>query len=654
MNFLAPAAFTLAILLPVIIIMYLLKLRRTEQVVSSVYLWRKMVRDVEANAPWQRLRRNLLLILQLLFLITLILALARPFSWVSGYSGQSAILILDTSASMAATDITPSRLESAKNQAHQITDNLPEDSRITVISAGIKAQVMVASSLDRRQIHQAIDNIHTQMGGSDMAVALQLASAIAARMPDTQVIILSDGRVTLPQTLGIKGDVHYSPIGISGDNQAISLLNAQIAPGGESVTAFARVINYSAQETSRRLAIYAEGQLINVYDLTIKSGEAQPVLAEGLPAGTSLVEAKLLPDENINDNLPVDDQAVAVIQRNQPARVTLVTQGNRFLETALSLLPNLIVTRPDDPNNLPAADLTIFDAFIPLTTTLPSGSLLFIGPPRSTDYFTITGNLQQPVPLAADPDETLLKHIALEGINILDAVQIALPDWARPVIVANIPGQEQQAPLLFVGESIEGRRVAVLAFDLRHSDLPLQIAFPLLLANLTQWLAPGSAGEIPTQVAPGDAVTFNVPAVDSSGQAVSEVSVTQPDGSVARLAVDTGQVVFADTDQLGLYTINFTALDSTDQSEDALFAVNLFSPQESAIDPAGSLPIVGSQTDGSQSTDEQRARREWWRPWALLALLLLTIEWLVYQRNALAYLLNGLRQRWQSLRGATR
>ena len=77
-------------------------------------------------------------------------------------------------------------------------------------------------------------------------------------------------------------------------------------------------------------------------------------------------------------------------------------------------------------------------------------------------------------------------------------------------------------------------------------------------------------------------------------------------------------------------------------------------PRNSAIDPAGSLPIVGSQTDGSQSTDEQRARREWWRPWALLALLLLTIEWLVYQRNALAYLLNGLRQRWQSLRGAAR
>ena len=75
MNFLTPAAFALAALIPVVIAMYLLKLRRTEQIVSSVYLWRRMVRDVEANAPWQRLRRNLLLILQLLVLAALILAL---------------------------------------------------------------------------------------------------------------------------------------------------------------------------------------------------------------------------------------------------------------------------------------------------------------------------------------------------------------------------------------------------------------------------------------------------------------------------------------------------------------------------------------------------------------------------------------------------
>ncbi|MGD8603058.1 MAG: BatA domain-containing protein, partial [Anaerolineales bacterium] len=88
MGFLTPAALALAILLPVIIAMYLLKLRRSEQEVASLYLWQRMVQDIEANAPWQKLKSNLLLFLQLLIVAALILALARPFTWGEGSIGD--------------------------------------------------------------------------------------------------------------------------------------------------------------------------------------------------------------------------------------------------------------------------------------------------------------------------------------------------------------------------------------------------------------------------------------------------------------------------------------------------------------------------------------------------------------------------------------
>src|SRR5690554_694321 len=213
MNFLAPAAFALSLLLPLIVALYLLKLRRTEREVSSTYLWRKMVRDMEANAPWQRLRRNLLLILQLLFLLVLIFALARPFTLVQGVGGEALILILDTSASMSATDVAPNRLEAAKQRARQLVDDMLDDARITVISAGTEAQVRVASTQDRRQAHLAIESIQPEMGGSELGVALELASAIAARQPDTEIVVLSDGRVTLPERLALKGRLTYLPVG---------------------------------------------------------------------------------------------------------------------------------------------------------------------------------------------------------------------------------------------------------------------------------------------------------------------------------------------------------------------------------------------------------------------------------------------------------
>jgi Ca-activated chloride channel family protein len=629
-SFLAPAAFALAALVPIIVAMYLLKLRRTEQVVSSVYLWQRMVRDVEANAPWQRLRRNLLLILQLLFLAALILALTRPFTWVEGASGQAVILILDTSASMAAADVAPGRLEAAKAQARQVVDGLPDDARVTVIAASDGAQVLLAASQDRRQARLAIDGLRAGAGGSDLTAALELASAIAARQPETEIVVLSDGRVTLPERLALKGRVRYLPIGVSGDNQAIAALSLQPAPGSGNLTAFVQVANYGPAPAPRRLALYADGRLVNAYDLEIPAGGQRAIVADDLPPETSIVEAQLAGQ----DILSLDDRAWAVHRSTAPAAVTLVTEGNLFLETALALLPALQVTivKPADlaqsqstnlpATNLPATNLTILDAYVPITPTLPAGNLLFIAPPRSTAYFTVTGAVDQPAPRPVDVADPLLAHVNLAQASVLQAVRIPLPAWARPVVAGDVAGES--APLLFAGET-DGRRVAVLTFDLHRSDLPLQVAFPLLLANLTGWLAPGSGSDLPTQISPGAAVSLTLP------PEVESATVTRPDGSTVRLAPAGGRVVFADTAQLGVYSAAWS------ESGQASFAVNLFTPQESDVRPAETLPLVGA--GGAEEGERpQQARREWWRPLVWIALVLLMIEWLVYHRASVARL----------------
>ena len=151
-----------------------------------------MVRDVEANAPWQRLRRNLLLLLQLLFTAALMLALARPFTWAEGLGGQAVVFVVDTSASMAATDLSPSRIEAARQQMHHLVDGLPTGAQVTVISAGTEVLVRISSSRDRRQIQGAIDAIGVETGRSNLSAALELAAAIAARQPDSEVVVLSD------------------------------------------------------------------------------------------------------------------------------------------------------------------------------------------------------------------------------------------------------------------------------------------------------------------------------------------------------------------------------------------------------------------------------------------------------------------------------
>lgn len=665
MNFLAPTAFALAILLPILVAMYLLKLRRSEQVVPSVYLWRRMVRDVEANAPWQRLRRNLLLFLQLLFLAALILALARPFTWSEGAAGQSAILILDTSASMAATDLAPTRLEAAKARAHQLVDSLPDDARQTIIAAGQSAQVLAASSQDRRLVHNAIDSIQATATGSDMATALQLASAIAARQPETEILVLSDGRFDLPDRLALKGRLRYLPFGLSGENQAISLLTLTPPPGGSGLTAFAQVINYGEQPAERRVELYADGRLVNAFDLQIPPQEQRPILAEDLPPDTRLVEARLdrsaCPDACASDSLPIDDTAWAVYRGAPPAAVALVTEGNLYLETALTLLPGIEVTslRPADyeasresaapSGDLPALasfDLTIFDNYVPIgqsrpppdeetapaarepesvspvAESLPAGNLFFIAPPRSSAFFTLTGIVEQPFLRPVDLNDPLLVHVNLAGVNVLDAARLQLPEWARPVVSGDLPGES--APLLFAGP-VDGRRVAVLAFDLHRSDLPLQVAFPLLLANLVGWLAPGHGADLPVALTPGAPLSLSLP-LD-----VESATVTRPDGSHIQIQTPGGRLAFAGTDQLGVYQVAWGEAGRLE------FAVNLFSPAESDIRPAENLPALGAAAAQGGELPQQ-ARQEWWRPLAFVALAILVLEWLVYHRGTLARL----------------
>src|SRR5262249_46983962 len=124
MQFLTPLGFALASLAVPIILLYMLKLRRKQVQVSSTFLWQQLLRDQQANAPWQKLKRNLLLILQLLILTALVMAFARPAIRVPTVATGSVIVLLDASASMNATDLTPSRFEAARNSVTDLINGL--------------------------------------------------------------------------------------------------------------------------------------------------------------------------------------------------------------------------------------------------------------------------------------------------------------------------------------------------------------------------------------------------------------------------------------------------------------------------------------------------------------------------------------------------
>ncbi|NTU79051.1 MAG: VWA domain-containing protein, partial [Chloroflexales bacterium] len=600
MSLLAPLALLgAAVVGPLIVAMYLLKLRREERPVSSTFLWQRMVRDVEANAPWQKLRRSLLLILQLLLMLLLVFAIARPYFAAPGISGANLIVIIDHSASMAAVDEPPSRLDAAKAKAIQLIDQLPDGGRATVIAAGGEMQVPAAATGDRRELRSAIEAIQrSNGGGSDLSQALTLAAALAAREADSEVAIISDGNVSLPTDLRMPARVSYFPIGRGAENVAVSAIALQPATAGQ--TLFVQATNYGGEVVSRRLDIYLDGSIFNAYNLSLDPGRDQSIVVE-IPAQVQVVEARL----DGADALPLDDRAYAVSALGDALNVRLVTGGNRFLETGLALLPGIKVTTVPSSTasfteTVAQVPVTILDGVVP--PTLPPGNLLFIGPVRSTELFSVTGEVEFPAVRPVGGEDPILRNISLSEVSVLKAARVVPGSWGRTVVDGD------GGPLLVVGER-EGRRVAVLAFDLHNSDLPLQVAFPLLLSNLMNFLAPGSGAEA-AQLLPGQPLALQV------DETISEVRVTRPDGTTVSSAGDEvqiqdGQAIYAGTDGLGIYTVE--EYRGSDLLARHRYAVNLFAPGESKIAAQRDLSIP--QTSGAQSTvaRERDGRQEFWR-----------------------------------------
>src|SRR3972149_4355904 len=142
MGLLAPLALIGLLAVPLIVAFYMLRLRRPEPPVSSTYLWQQLVRDVEANAPWQKLRRSLLLLLQLILAVVFAFLVARPFSEHPAGLARDLVLVIDASASMSATDVFPDRLSAAKRLAIEQMTQVPSDGRVSVVAATETARVV--------------------------------------------------------------------------------------------------------------------------------------------------------------------------------------------------------------------------------------------------------------------------------------------------------------------------------------------------------------------------------------------------------------------------------------------------------------------------------------------------------------------------------
>lgn len=611
MNFLAPAAAWFAATIPVIVIFYLLKRRRVTLRVPSTVLWQRYLAETQANAPFQKLRRNWLLLLQILVLICVVLALLRPY--LPGHQTPSSlrVVILDASASMQSTDVAPSRFEAARLEALKWVEGLKAGQLMVVLQAGPRTDIRQSATSDRLALGRALEACAVTDGPSRLGDALKMSESLVRDVADAEIHLFSDGAVgSLEEFENRNLPLVYHRFGERANNVAITSLEVRANPENPAQRAvFASLANLSPAPVSTLVELLFDGQAIDARPLQLPPHESEAVVF----VVNQLHDGVFTLRHDAKDDLPADNQASVVSQLPTPVKVLLVTRGNRFLEKALRAAGNVgVVVAGNLPDESGPWDFVVLDDVAP--ARWPEGNVLAVHT-APTNWFEFTAPLRNPPIVDWKSAHPLLRFVSLDNLAVSEALGVKPPPWGTVI------ADSQRGPLIVAGE-FGRQRVVWIGFDLLASTWPLRLSFPMFMANAVDWLNPATARAAQLNLRAGDPLRFELP--PNAGP----VSVRRPGAEWQPLLTAAGarEAVFGGTDRQGVYGLRWGTNETS-------FAVRALDPVESDSTPRAEIKV--GRYGAAPATSMRSGNLEVWRWGAAAALLFLMFEaWFYHRRTA--------------------
>ncbi len=688
------AAFFLIALPFLILIFYFLKLKRTSYPVSSTFLWKKSIEDLHVNRLLQWLRKNILLLLQLLIALTLIYAILGPRLHGLVGGGRHYILMIDNSASMSATDIAPNRLEWAKLEALKEIDAATDSDFGMVLAFNATAEIRQSFTANRSLLRAAVEGIKPTQCPTKLDEALSLAESLAnptrstenesvkpdnpelgkersyatAEGIDTQVHLYSDGRFLdvadfALTNLQMQLHVPERKENGSGDNVGITrfdVLRNEADP--TKLQVFLRVNNFRSKPANVSISVdaLAEGKrLIDTRQRSlaiparqiIAAGEG--VVAKDIPGEQTLeleipniaenadvvLHAKI---NNAKDSFPLDDEAWLVLGVVRKAKVLIVTPGNILLQyffesPSTQKIADVTFIEPDQLKNQTAyidpALSGVFDLVI-FDRCAPASENDM---PRAHTLFI--GYPPPPWKVTGKADDPLLvekvEFPQVRGWNDQHPVMRGIRGWHELELAEaiRIPKLPPKTPILLEGD----RDLALLAALSRGAYTDLIMAFPLETLDgkwNTRWfLKPGFPLFMRNLLlAQGNVRDAGSEETIKPGQ----VKIIRPGGGVTEIKIKSPQGEITTLERGNRSDFSFGGAkeqgvyEITWKDQVRRFAVNLFDANESNIEPRDAIQI-GAEKVTAEETRKQP--RELWRWVLLLGFALVLGEWYVYNKR---------------------
>lgn len=644
-----------------IVLLYFLKLRREPVEIPSTYLWSKTVEDLHVNSLFQRIRKNLLLLLQLLAVALAAVALMRPGIRGETVSQGRSILLLDASASMMATDAgeDENRFESARRKIREQIDAMKDQETAMLITFSDRAEVLQSFTTDRGRLRAALDRAQVTNRPTDIIGALEAADGLAnprrssttgdtndvqvAEPMPADLFIYSDGGFRDVADFSV-GNLKPTYIRIGSDdprNLAITAFNADrnVEKTGDA-KAFGTIVNFGATPDQCNVSLYVNGEWRESESVELGAGEESGLTfslsgqddAATLEMRLESAAPDASRDQPLDDDLTIDNFAYAGLRPMRTVSVLVVTDGNKPIELGLATenAAKVCVTDFQTPDYLETPeyaaraqagldDLVIYDRCAP--KSLPLTNTFFIGALPS-DQWSWESDPGQVILVDVDRTHPMMQYLELYSLLIFEGRSIGGPPGTRELVGADSGSILALAPR-------DGYQDLVLGFEIiatgddgssqTNTNWFAERSWPVFLLNVLRYLAGAADATAAPSFLPGDTVRLRV---ESQIESV-EISRSGSSGETVPTG-NSGSVEFVESDMPGSYKV------VAGEKLVDLFSINLFGRRESQIKPRDEFELG---YDTVETAGPVETRQEYWR-WLLMgALAMLATEWWLYNKR---------------------
>ncbi len=608
-------------LLVPLVFFYFLKLKRPRMEIPSLALWRSVLNDQRVNSPFQRFKRNFLLLLQILLLVCLVLAAMQPYMPTGADRGEHLPILIDTSASMAAIDETgESRLAAAKRDVRKLVDDLLPNQKLCLIAVSSTARKLTDFTDNQRVLRDALDQLKVSQVASRLEDALRMTQAMSRTVAIEKVVLYTDGNVPAQIDFELPFQLNYQKLPPAGRNIGITALNARRKDKRWDV--FVRIEGSRTLEkkdempVAARVMLLQNGKEVGSELITLEAGQSQRIVFPVVVAGSSAVEVRLNPSGF--DALDSDNVGYLDLPPSRELSVFCPLELESYRH-ALKGLKEVILYPSDDGQSKAASyDLVITDR--KADSDLDAGAFVFVGVlpddlarlVRLDDSMAHVIDWQRSAPL--------LQHVLLTDVQIASRPVSAegVRDRDYEELGYEIIAQGRTGPLVLRKET--GSKTAhYFLFHTDRSTLPYRVGFPILVSNAVQiaMMQAGlsevrgqQTGVLPPQTVKPDAL-YNIEA---------------PDGTLsqARSSSD-GVLTGVGAPAIGRYTIR------EGSTEVATVGVSLLTVTETSLVTVDQLQF--RELSVRAAGEMLKSDHPLWPEFAGVGFVLLLVEWWYSQRK---------------------